>query len=365
MMQGTFNCAGKLTGVLTALSMAWVGIPAVFAQDGTPVADRMAAVPPRFDLSASQEGYLLGPGDRLTVKVSGSEDLSGAQIVLADGTLFLPLIGAISVTNRTLADLTTDIEHRMAAFVRKPRVILRLDALRPIRISVGGEVLQPGPRQIQNLVTGIGTAGSNTLPTVSTALVSAGGVTNQADVSNILLTRQLANGQTATKSIDLWKTLQEGRIEEDLFLRDGDSLFVPVRPSDSPIDLRLLTRTTLAPQKIRIRVFGEVNKPITADLDARSTVIDAVASAGGMTNVAAPDNVEVISLEPDGKVTNRVINVNRATQGDSSQNLLLRDQDVVIVRRSFGGEALNALNTIAGPISTFANLFFIFRNFRQ
>jgi polysaccharide biosynthesis/export protein len=72
----------------------------------------------------------------------------------------------------------------------------------------------------------------------------------------------------------------------------------------------------------------------------------------------------VVSLEPDGRVVNRLIDVNKAIQGDASQNLLLKDQDAVIVRRSFGGELINGINVFTGPASTIANLFFIFRNLR-
>jgi polysaccharide biosynthesis/export protein len=107
-------------------------------------------------------------------------------------------------------------------------------------------------------------------------------VNNQADVSQIILTRRLTSGQTVERRIDLWKTIQEGKIEEDIFLKDGDAIFVPRRTADSPVDIRVLARTTLAPGRIRVRVFGEVNRASSFDLDARSTVVDAIASAGGM-----------------------------------------------------------------------------------
>lgn len=319
---------------------------------------------PAFDLTATQEGYLLGPGDRINIKVFGADEFSGPQLVLPDGTITLPLVGTIAASNRTLADLSSDLERRLAGFVKKPRVALRVDALRPLRITVSGEVLQPGPRQLQSLVTGLGTAGGNSLPTITSAVVQAGGVSNQADVSRIILTRRLSSGQSVERPIDLWKAIQEGKIEEDIFLKDGDAIFVPRRAADSPVDVRVLARTTLAPGRIRVRVFGEVNRSNSFDLDARSTVVDAIASAGGMTNSAAPDNVEVVSLEPDGRVVNRLVDVNKAIQGDIGQNPLLKDQDAVIVRRSFGGELINGINVFTGPASTIANLFFIFRNFR-
>jgi polysaccharide biosynthesis/export protein len=319
---------------------------------------------PKFDLTATQEGYLLGPGDRIAIKVFGADEFSGPQIVLPDGTITLPLVGTIVASNRTVADLSSILESRLAGFVKKPRVALKVEVLRPLRITISGEVLQPGPRQLQSLITAVGTAGGNSLPTVTSAVVQAGGVNNQADVSQIILTRRLTSGQTVERRIDLWKTIQEGKIEEDIFLKDGDAIFVPRRTADSPVDIRVLARTTLAPGRIRVRVFGEVNRASSFDLDARSTVVDAIASAGGMTNTAAPDNVEVVSLEPDGRVVNRLIDVNKAIQGDASQNLLLKDQDAVIVRRSFGGELINGINVFTGPASTIANLFFIFRNLR-
>jgi len=339
----------------------------VAAQQASSAAQQTAPLArsvPQFDLSTSLDGYLLGPGDRLSVVVAGVEAFSGSQLVLPDGTISVPLVGSVPVSGRTPAELTYDLERRLAAYVRKPRVAVKVEALRPIRINVGGEVLTPGPRQLQNLITGLGTAGTNTLPTLTTAIVQAGGVTPRADVANIVLSRRLSNGGTEQKRIDLWKAINEGRIEEDIFLKDGDSILVPQCAEDCAVNSRIIARTTIAPSRIRVRVFGEVNRPTALELDARQTVADAIASAGGMTNLAAPDQVEVISVEPDGRTSNRVINANQALSGDATQNLQLRDQDAVIVRRSFGGELLNGLNTFASPVATVANLFFIFRNFR-
>ncbi len=342
----------RLASVLAALVLA----APVFAQQ---------AAPPVFDLGASQDGYLLGPGDRLNIKVFGSEEFSGVQLVLPDGTVNMPLIGAVPAVNQTVPELSALLERRLSAYVKKPRVAVRVEAFRPLRIAVSGEVLQPGPRQIQSLLTTGSTPNqtASTLPTLTSALAAAGGVSNQADVSQIRVSRRTSEGQVVEKRVDLWQTLEQGRTEEDILLKDGDAIFVPKVSPGSTIDSRLLARTTLAPGKIRVRIFGEVNKAGTQELDARATVVDAVASAGGLTNFAAPDAVEVASLEPDGRVTNRTINVNAAIAGDAAQNLQLRDQDAVIVRRSVGGEMLNALNVFAAPISTVANLFFIFRNF--
>lgn len=349
-----------LSGLMPVAAQVLPATGAPSVADSRPAASAV----PSFDLSAVQDGYMLGPGDRVNLLVFGVESMSGTQIVLPDGTVSLPLIGAVVAINRTPADLAVEIERRLSAYLKNPRVGVTLQALRPLRISVSGEVLQPGPRQLQNLLTAIGTAGSNTLPTVTSALAGAGGVTNRADVSTILLRRRLPNGQESERRIDLWRTLQEGRIEEDVFLKDGDALFVP-QCVDCPVDPRVLAYSTLAPGKIRVRVFGEVNKSGSLELDGRATVIDAVASAGGLSNLAAPDNVEIVSIAPDGRVTNKVINVNAAINGDKEQNIQLRDQDSVIVRRSIGGDILSGLNVIANPIGTVANLFFIFRNFRN
>ncbi len=353
----------RTTCVLLVMACSLECLP-VIAQ--TSAASQTAAIP-TFDLSASQEGYLIGPGDRVTIKVFGAEEFSGNQVVLPDGTVTLNYIGTVQASNRTVPDLASAIESRLATYMKRPRVSVRMESLRPMRVAVAGEVLQPGPRQIQSTLTANITLSQPTtvLPTVTAALSAAGGVTNQADVSEIKLSRRESNGRIVEKRVDLWRTISEGRTEEDILLKDGDTIWVPRRTAGSPVDSRLLARTTLAPGKIQVRVFGEVNKGGTQELTARSTVVDAIASAGGLTNLAAPDNVEIATLETDGRVTNRVIDVNAAIRGDASQNVQLQDQDAVIVRRSFGGDMLNALSVFASPASTVANLFFIFRNFNN
>ena len=129
----------------------------------------------------------LKPGDVVTIDVLGFENLSGQQQVSSTGTVQLPLAGAIFVGGFTPTEAIAPIETALIPYVRRPRVSLTLANPSPVRISVSGEVLRPGPRlldpnQSENQAEQLP-------PTLSTALMESGGITPSADLRNVVIRR--------------------------------------------------------------------------------------------------------------------------------------------------------------------------------
>ena len=78
------------------------------------------------------------------------------------------------------------------------------------------------------------------------------------------------------------KALQSGRLSENASLRDGDTIFVP--------------RAEL------VYVFGQVKSPGAYTLQGRTTVLQALSLAGGLTDRGAAGRVRIARVV-DGKKT--------------------------------------------------------------
>jgi polysaccharide export outer membrane protein len=126
---------------------------------------------------AAMEGpYRLDSGDRLRVVVFGQDGLSNTYAVDANGSVTLPLIGAVPARGLTTAELSQAISGRLRqGFVREPHVAVEIEAYRPFFIL--GEVTNPGQYPyVANM-------------TVETAVAIAGGFSPRAYKGDVKLSR--------------------------------------------------------------------------------------------------------------------------------------------------------------------------------
>jgi len=81
---------------------------------------------------------------------------------------------------------------------------------------------------------------------------------------------------------------------------------------------------------LKISVLGEVRKPDVYRIKNRVTVLDAIAMAGGFTDLARPTRVVVLRNTPSGQQRIRV-NINQAVANDTSPPFYLEPMDTVYV----------------------------------
>jgi polysaccharide export outer membrane protein len=308
------------------------------------------------EFSDGLTGYLLGPGDQLGISVVGIDDLQRNRIILPDGTILLPLIGAVPAAGRTLTELESDVTRRLSFYIVDPVVEVNLNTLRPVVVTVAGQVNRPGPVQLNSLSTFNTTVGANaqlvsetTSPTLSTALIGAGGVLRDADLSNITVRRLLPDGREVDLQVNLWETIFEGRGESNILLQDGDVLFVPeVVELATEVNPQVVARSSLAPETVSVRVIGEVNRPGEVQVPTDGSVSSAIAIAGGYdTDTANLSQVALLRMQDNGQVEEQMIDLN-ANLVDSTP---IRDGDMIVVpKRGY----LNTLDTIGralGPLT--------------
>jgi polysaccharide export outer membrane protein len=158
---------------------------------------------PRVMAQAPAQEYKLGPGDKVRVVVLADPEFSGEYEVDASGNISVRMVGRMSVTGMTTAQLEATLieRYRSGGYLRNPRLTVELINARPFFIL--GEVVKPGSYPY---VAGL---------TVAHAAAIAGGYTRRASTSRIKIKRYGGGGEeTAT---------------EDSVVNPGDIVRVPER----------------------------------------------------------------------------------------------------------------------------------------
>lgn len=265
---------------------------------------------------------LLRTGDR-------SQDLT-----LRDGdTIFIPTQTAVNLTGtRQLATAS-----------------IAADPNRARTVSVVGEVQRPGSYILIGTATDrAGIIGG--LPTVTLALQQAQGIRPLADIRNIQIRRLTTDGTEQTIQVNLWQLLQSGDITQDAILQEGDTVVVPKATEIPPAEAVELAQARFSPDSIGVSVIGEVKAPGTLQVTPNTTLNQALLTAGGFQGSRADrSSVELIRLNPNGTVTRENIPINFAQGANEQNNPILRDKDIVVVRRSNTSRVTDTLGLLLSP----------------
>jgi polysaccharide export outer membrane protein len=128
------------------------------------------------ETATSAATYLLGPNDRIRLKVYGEPDIAGEYEVDAGGQISVPLAGHIRAGGLTTKQLERAVTSALAkGIVRDPRVNVEVALYRPYYIL--GEVKKGGEYPYRLGLT------------VLDAVASAGGFTYRANESKVYLRR--------------------------------------------------------------------------------------------------------------------------------------------------------------------------------
>ena len=341
------------TGTPTQTEPAPFRAPVQPTQTQPPLSPSPAALPPALPYNSSDP---LKAGDLVTIDVLGFQNLSGQQQVSSTGTIQLPLAGAIFVGGFTPSEAITPIETALLPYIRRPQVSVTLANAAPLRVSVSGEVLHPGPRLLDP--NNSENQAQRLPPTLSTALMESGGITPSADLRNIVIRRAVPVRTAGVAEpygefrVDLWEAISSGDLDADPRIYSGDEIIVPTA-TVANIDQRTLLSSTVAPERITVQVAGEVNQPGQIDVSPMVGVSGAIAAAGGPTQDADAEEVVLLRMMPDGRIEQLLY-----AFGDASEPLV--EGDVLFVEPSTRGDVGNIFDfvgRILNPFNSLLNLF--------
>lgn len=243
------------------------------------------------------------------------------------------------------------------------------DESRPLNIAVVGEVFRPGPYTVTGTArtgeAGVPGGSGNTSipPTVTRAIQVAGGIKPEANIREIEIRRRTRNGEEQVINVNLWQLLAEGDITEDILLQEGDTVHIPQAENLLPAEISEIAAASFSPDTIRINVVGEVDRPGVIEVAPNTPLSQGVLAAGGFNNRASTGVVDLVRLNPNGTATRSSVSVNFAQGIDEDMNPLLRNNDIIIVRRSASATVADTLDTFIGPLGRAFSLFNIFRLF--
>jgi polysaccharide export outer membrane protein len=92
---------------------------------------------------AADEQFMIGVGDRILVTVYNEPDLTIRARIDKSGVVNFPLLGNLSVSNKTPKQLASELEAKLLdGYMVKPLVSVLIEEYRPFYIR--GEVRSPG-----------------------------------------------------------------------------------------------------------------------------------------------------------------------------------------------------------------------------
>lgn len=114
-----------------------------------------AVVPAAGTGPAVLDDYRLGPLDTIDVAVFQEPDLSVKALqVDASGQIALPLVGSVKAQGMTAAELSQELERKLGErYLRNPQVTVTVASSVSQKVSVQGEVAEPGVYQLTGPTT--------------------------------------------------------------------------------------------------------------------------------------------------------------------------------------------------------------------
>ena len=166
-------------------------------------------------ISDSSE-FTLGPGDKISVSVWRNTDLDRSLTLDPSGKIRMPLAGELNVSGMTVSDLNKEITSRLSKYISDPFVDINVTSIASRRVHIMGEVKSPGTFSYTDQIP------------VWEAVSKAGGFTDDANVSNLLLVR-VKEGKAIVSALELdfKKIFKNGMITGDYYLTNGDILYIP------------------------------------------------------------------------------------------------------------------------------------------
>jgi polysaccharide export outer membrane protein len=243
---------------------------------------------------AAAPEYRLGSGDVIRINVYQNPDLLLETRVSEAGVISYPLLGNVKIGGLTVtaAEKLMADGLRNGNFVKQPQVTIVVLQIRGNQVSVLGQVNRPGryPIDVADM-------------RLSDMLATAGGI-SAATGSDLVVLNGTRNGQPFHLEVDLPTLFSTAGRDKDVLVANGDTIWVDRQPL--------------------VYIYGEVQRPGPMRLERGMTVMQALATGGGLTQRGTQKGLQIHRKNSDGSAQ-----IVEPTLQDKVQ-----EGDVVFVRES-------------------------------
>jgi polysaccharide biosynthesis/export protein len=159
--------------------------------------------------------YRLRKSDLLEIGFTFSPEFNQTVSVQPDGYIRLKELGDIYAEGQTLHELEATLRTSYAQTLHDPEVAVALKEFDKPYFIASGEVGRPGKYELRSDTT------------ISEAVAIAGGFTQQARHSQVLLFRRVSDDLVEARVLNIKKMLNAHQLGEDPHLHSGDFVVVP------------------------------------------------------------------------------------------------------------------------------------------
>ncbi len=244
--------------------------------------------------------YTLGPGDVFVISIWSAEPLTFKVPVEPEGYVIIPTVGAIKANGKTLAEVRKSILAATSSTYLRAEVTVNLYRLRTFRVHVTGQVMKPGPYE------------ALAVDRVADLIQAAEGLTTWASERDI----EVRHRDGAVDYVDLYEYTKLGRLESNLYLRDGDVIYVP--------PIRFTNAT--------VRLEGAVNNPGVYQLKENETLQEFLLRTDALNKRAELRTAYVRRrTDANGGVETIPVFPYLKQEANGHSDLSLQDGDVILV----------------------------------
>jgi len=268
--------------------------------------------------------YTLGNGDEITVDVWNHPELSGHHVIGPDGKITIPISGTIKISEMTREEAQDAIATALSHFYPDLSLTLRVDRYTSYRVYLLGRAGNPGMLQFDTQPT--------LLDVVTRGAIlqsTSGGVTTPP-----LGRCAILRGRDQIVWVDLQALLSRGNLALNIRLQRNDVVYL--RDASDRV----------------VYVLGEVKRPGAYQLTPTMSFLDAYSEAGGSTEDASDDKMEVIRSVSG---VQREFRLKDLLSGRGQLNFALQEGDILYLPRRNIAKFGYVLQK-ASPIASFAVL---------
>ena len=165
--------------------------------------------------SLDNQGYRIQPGDQLAIDFYLNSEFNDNVSVQPDGRVVLRLVGPLQAAGLTPGQLSGQINQAYSKELKNPSATVHVQNMPNRQVFVQGQVNHPGAFPLQPGMTAM------------QAIADAGGQTDEAELSNVVLIRRDACGRADGSKIDLASATDKPDKGDDVALMPRDTLVVP------------------------------------------------------------------------------------------------------------------------------------------
>ncbi|MCU0641439.1 MAG: SLBB domain-containing protein [Candidatus Margulisbacteria bacterium] len=300
-----------------------------------------------------EQGYRLGPGDTLAIHlIIGESELyvDHNLMIGADGKIFFPNIGAISLSGLSLAQAKEKIDRQIRQVYKEQyKLYVMLGSPKTVKIYITGMVKNPGPLAVYDNLR------------VSEVLGQAGGITSGASNRYIYIKRKNIEGDEELLKADLFAAFRSKDLSKDIRIQAGDVIEVPDANGDRISQLKDDNgndRLLFGGRETFIYVYGEVARGGRFEYVPGKKLSDYLSLSGGPTVKA---NLSGVTLTRQENNQPKVYNVNVSDilqRGMSSKDIEVLAGDVIYVPGNFFymTDFTSVLNTILITLTLYTTI---------